>query len=126
MKFVILNLYKNSEISVGNSVWNEPLGRIAIESSSRKCLPIISNIAGLKESKSIAYVLKNNNSEELFRTLKKFTKKTLLRKKLQNQYYNNNNFSVQSTIKKLDHIRTNILKGFSYKKRSKNFKIPNR
>ena len=25
----VLNFYKKSEISVGNSVWNEPLGRIA-------------------------------------------------------------------------------------------------
>ena len=73
----VLNLYKHSEISVGNSVWNEPLGRIAIESSSRKCLPIISNIAGLKESKSIAYVLKNNNTTELFKTLKKLTTKNI-------------------------------------------------
>ena len=106
----VLNLYKNSEISVGNSVWNEPLGRIAIESSSRKCLPIISNIAGLKESKSIAYVLKHNNSTELFNVLKKLTKNITKRKKLQNKYYNNNKFSIQSSAKKIDNIRTNIFK----------------
>ena len=106
----VLNLYKNSEISVGNSVWNEPLGRIAIESSSRKCLPIISNIAGLKESKSIAYVLRKNNSTELFNVLKKLTKNITKRKKLQNEYYNNNKFSIQSTVKKIDNIRTNIFK----------------
>ena len=56
-----MKYYNNSEIAVGNSVWEEPLGRIAIEASSRKCLPIISNIAGLTESKKIAYVLKENN-----------------------------------------------------------------
>ena len=54
----VLNYYKNSEISVGNSTWEEPLGRIAIESSSRKCLSIISNNGGLEESKNIALVLK--------------------------------------------------------------------
>ena len=48
-------------------MWQEPLGRIAIESSSRKCLPIISNVAGLAESKKIAYVLKTNNSDELLK-----------------------------------------------------------
>ena len=37
----VLKYYNNSEIAVGNSVWEEPLGRIAIEASSRKCLPII-------------------------------------------------------------------------------------
>ena len=119
----VLNLYKNSEISVGNSVWNEPLGRIAMESSSRKCLPIISNVAGLKESKSIAHVLKNNNSDELFKTLVKLTKKTTLRKKLQNKFYKNNKFSIQSTIKKIDTIRENILNDLSLAKHSKNFKI---
>ena len=120
----VLNLYKNSEISVGNSVWNEPLGRIAIESSSRKCLPIISNIAGLKESKSIAYVLKNNNSTELFKVLKKITQKTSLRKQLQNKFYNNNDFSIQRTTKKIDAIRRNLLYGSSYNNnQSKRFKI---
>ena len=58
----VLNYYSKSEIAIGNSVWDEPLGRIAIEASSRKCLPIISNKAGLAESKNIALVLKKNNS----------------------------------------------------------------
>ena len=30
----VLNYYERSEIAIGNSVWNEPLGRIAIEASS--------------------------------------------------------------------------------------------
>ena len=54
----VLDYYSSSEIAVGNSVWEEPLGRLPIEASSRKCLPIISNIAGLNESKRIAYVFK--------------------------------------------------------------------
>ena len=32
----VLNFYEQSEIAIGNSKWNEPLGRIAIEASSRK------------------------------------------------------------------------------------------
>ena len=119
----VLNLYKKSEISVGNSVWNEPLGRIAIESSSRKCLPIISNVAGLKESKSIAYVLKNNNSTELFNVLKKLTEKSSLRKKLQNQFYNNNKFFIQFTSNQIDEIRDNILSNLNIVNQSKTLKI---
>ncbi len=106
----VLNYYKNSEIAVGNSVWEEPLGRIAIEASSRKCLPIISNIAGLVESKKIAYVLKENNSNELFKTLKKFTNYNKLRKKLQNEYYSKNNFDIKIISNSIDKIRTNYLK----------------
>ena len=66
----VLNYYKNSEIAVGNSVWDEPLGRIAIEASSRKCLPIISNKGGLAESKNIALVLEKNDSNNLFEDVK--------------------------------------------------------
>ncbi|WP_435089113.1 glycosyltransferase family 4 protein [Candidatus Pelagibacter bacterium nBUS_29] len=77
----VLDFYKISEIAIGNSVWNEPLGRIAIESSSRKCLPIITDRGGLAESKKIAYVLKKNTTNELFEYLVKITKNNKLRKK---------------------------------------------
>ena len=58
----VLHYYEKSEIAIGNSKWDEPLGRIALESSSRKCCPIISNVGGLIESKNIAVVLKKNNA----------------------------------------------------------------
>ena len=64
----VLKFYTNSEISIGNSVWDEPLGRIAIESSSRKCLPLISNKGGLEESKNIAIVLKKNTPSEIIKS----------------------------------------------------------
>ena len=57
----VLKYYENSEIAIGNSKWDEPLGRIAIEASSRKCCPLITNVGGLIESKHISIVLKENN-----------------------------------------------------------------
>ena len=69
----VLKYYEKSEIAIGNSVWDEPLGRIAIEASSRKCLPVISNKAGLSDSKKIAHVLKENTSDEILKYLKKIT-----------------------------------------------------
>jgi hypothetical protein len=60
-----LNYYEKSEIAIGNSKWQEPLGRIAIEASSRKCLPIITNVGGLIESKHIGMVLKENNTKNI-------------------------------------------------------------
>tara|TARA_B110000003_G_scaffold1906_1_gene2015 strand:- start:144 stop:2222 length:2079 start_codon:yes stop_codon:yes gene_type:complete len=101
----VLKYYKKSEIAIGNSVWNEPLGRIAIEASSRKCLPIISNKGGLSESKKIAYVLKKNSTTELFNYLVKITKNKKLREEKQNLFYKNNNFSLKKLSKKLDNIR---------------------
>ena len=104
----VLKYYEKSEIAIGNSVWNEPLGRIAIESSSRKCLPIISNIAGLSESKKIAHVLKENNSNEIFRFLKKITSNKIYRREKQNEFYNNNNFNLIEISKELDNLRNEL------------------
>jgi len=119
----VLKYYSKSEIAVGNSVWEEPLGRIAIEASSRKCLPIISNIGGLVESKKIGYVLKENNSNELLNTLKKLTKSAILRRKLQLKYFNKNNFDIKKISKSIDLVRTNILKKNIQTTNNNNLKI---
>lgn len=105
----VLNFYMKSEIAIGNSVWDEPLGRIAIEASSRKCLPIISNKGGLAESKNIALVLKKNTSSELYNILKKVTSNKSFRRKKQTQFHKNNNFDIKIISKKLDAIRKEIV-----------------
>ena len=60
----VLKYYNNSDCC-----WKFRMGgtirKNSYRASSRRCLPIISNIAGLTESKKIAYVLKDNNSNEL-------------------------------------------------------------
>ena len=105
----VLNFYSKSEIAIGNSVWDEPLGRIAIEASSRKCLPIISNKGGLAESKNIALVLEKNTSNELYNILKKVTSNKTFRRKKQNLFYKKNNFDIKLISKKLDNIRNEII-----------------
>ncbi|MDC0455098.1 glycosyltransferase, partial [Candidatus Pelagibacter sp.] len=100
----VLDYYSKSEIAIGNSVWDEPLGRIAIESSSRKCLPIISNKAGLAESKNIAIVLKKNNSNEIVNILKKITSNKKYRRDKQNIFFKNNNFDLKKISNNLDNI----------------------
>ena len=105
----VLDFYSDSEIAIGNSVWDEPLGRIAIEASSRKCFPIISNKGGLAESKNIALVLKENSSLELVNILKKITKNKSLRRQKQKIFYKNNNFDIKKISKMLDKIRLEII-----------------
>ena len=105
----VLDYYKKSEIAVGNSVWDEPLGRIAIEASSRMCLPIISNKAGLSESKNIALVLKKNDSSHLFNILKKITKDKNYRKQKQKLFYKKNNFELTKISEKLDFLRQDLI-----------------
>ncbi len=105
----VLSYYAKSEIAVGNSVWNEPLGRIAIEASSRKCFPIISNKGGLEESKNIALVLKKNNVQELVKILRKITTDRIYRNYQQNLFYKNNNFDLKKISYDLDKIRSDVL-----------------
>jgi len=105
----VLKFYENSEIAIGCSIWDEPLGRIAIEASSRKCLPIISNVAGFSESKKIAHVLKKNSPTEIYNFLKMITLNKKLRQKKQNLFYKNNNFDIKILSIKLDLIRDNFL-----------------
>ena len=105
----VLDYYENSEIAIGNSVWDEPLGRIAIEASSRKCCPIITNVGGLAESKNISIVLKKNNAEHIIKILKKLTSNNRYLRSLQNNFYEKNNFDIRKISKSLDLIRTNLL-----------------
>ena len=105
----VLKFYSTSEIAIGNSVWDEPLGRIAIEASSRKCLPIISNKGGLSESKNIAIVLKKNEPNEIFELLKKLTKNKKYLRNKQNLFFEKNNFEIQKISRKLDTLRSNLI-----------------
>lgn len=117
----VLDYYKKSEIAIGNSVWDEPLGRLPIEASSRKCLPIISNKAGLAESKNIAIVLKKNNAQNLYEILKKITNNKSYRRSKQNLFFKKNNFDIKKISTNLDVIR-NLSINFKNNKRQ-NHKI---
>ncbi len=105
----VLNYYEKSEIAIGNSRWDEPLGRIAIEASSRKCCPIISNVGGLIESKDIAIVLKENKVSIILKVLNKITKDKKYLRKLQTNFFDNHNFDIRAVSKLIDEIRGKIL-----------------
>ncbi len=105
----VLKYYEESEIAIGNSKWNEPLGRIAIEASSRKCCPIITNVGGLIESKDIAIVLKENSSRNILEILEKITKNKKHLRKLQNTFYKKNDFNINKISSLIDDVRRKIL-----------------
>jgi glycosyltransferase involved in cell wall biosynthesis len=105
----VLRYYEKSEIAIGNSLWDEPLGRIAIEASSRKCCPIITNVGGLIESKNIGIVLKKNKADEIIKILKKLTSDKKYLRTLQNEFYKKNNFDIRDISKSIDLIRSDIL-----------------
>ncbi len=105
----VLNYYEKSEIAIGNSRWDEPLGRIAIEATSRKCCPIITNVGGLIESKDIAIVLKENKVSTILKILNKITKDKVYLRKLQSNFFEKHNFEISTISKLIDEIRDKIL-----------------
>lgn len=119
----VLEMYKKSKISVSNSVWPEPLGRAPMEASAMFCLPIISNVAGLKESKHISIVLKKNDPKTLYETIKFFIKNQTDLKKKQIEFNKKNIFCIKNTAKQIDNIRNNIFNLNKKKKITKYNKI---
>lgn len=119
----VLKFYQKSKICVGNSVWDEPLGRIAIEGSSQFCCPIISNVAGLKESKHIAVTLKKNNVTELYKQLNYLIQNPKILKQKQINFHKNNLFDIKKTSKELDVLKRNILKSDNINSKVKNLKV---
>ena len=65
----VYNIYSKAKISVAPSKWDEPLGRLPIESLSQLCIPITSNKGGLTETNTLGIVLKNNTPLELYKKL---------------------------------------------------------
>jgi hypothetical protein len=61
-----MKIYEKSKIAVIPSLWNEPLGRTAIEAASRGCVSIISKRGGLVETNSHGLFLNYVTKKELF------------------------------------------------------------
>ena len=119
----VLKLISESKITVACSRWNEPLGRLPIESASRGSFPIVSNKGGLVETITEVFsILENNNSDEL---LKKITFLANHPKKLssmQKNIFKKFNHSLQKTSKEIDNIRNSLFKKNTFSN-VKNLKI---
>lgn len=105
----VLKYYKSSSIAIGNSKWQEPLGRLAIEASAAGCLSITSNTGGMIETNKYGIILKLNNVENLSKILLNLLKSKEKILNLQKKVYKNYYFSHSENIKKIDKIRTSLL-----------------
>lgn len=103
-------LLARAKLSVVNSRWDEPLGRSPIESAAQGCVCISSNTGGLLESNKDGIILKNNNAQELFVQLLKFSKNVKLYRKKQALIFTNFAFSLQKQNKLIDSFRFNFFK----------------
>ena len=109
----VLNFLNKSEIAVVPSRWEEPFGRTALESSSRACATIISNRGGLPETTNHCIILKNLNSKELYKQIKKLILNPKLRKKIQNNGFKNIKHLVKNNSEFIDRIRDSLIQNFS-------------
>ncbi len=106
----VLNYYSKASIAVGCSQWQEPLGRIGLESSSRGCATIVSNRGGLPETISHGIILNDLSEESLFSSLEKLVTDHKYRKKICKLSYSNFSKNLTKAIKQIDDIRDKIFK----------------
>jgi glycosyltransferase involved in cell wall biosynthesis len=111
----VLNIFKETSISVVCSRWNEPFGRTSLEASSRGCAVIISDRGGLPETTSDALILKELTSEDLYKSMEKLIlnkryRINLQRKSLENFYLTNEYISKKIDIIRLDLFVNNVTK----------------
>ena len=120
----VLDIFKETSISVVCSRWNEPFGRTSLEASSRGCAVIISNKGGLPETTSDALILKELSSESLYKSIEKLILDEKFRISLQKKSLKNFYLTNKFISNKIDNIRLNLFfKNTKKKIQEKNIKI---
>jgi len=107
----VLKLIAQSKITIAPSRWNEPLGRLPLESASRGSFPIVSNKGGLIETIVEDFsILKKNNSVELLKKINFLAnnpKKLLL---MQKNVFKKFNYPLKKSTSQIDNIRQSLFK----------------
>ena len=102
----VYNIYKKALISIAPSNWDEPLGRLPIESAAHGSIPITSNKGGLPETNRDGFVLKYNTSEELLKLLIRILSNSKKLHNLSRKVYKNFSFSNELFLKSISKIRS--------------------
>ncbi len=105
----VLNLLKQSSISVACSRWDEPFGRTSLEACSMGCATIVTNKGGLLETTKYPIILKNLNSLDLYKLIEKLIIDEKYRVKIQKKNYNSFYLTHQYVSKIIDKVRKKII-----------------
>lgn len=100
---------KKSSICVIPSRWEEPLGRVAIESGAVGCATIISNKGGLPETLKHKLILNTLSVKSLYDAISKIIKNKKLRNNLQVNAFKNHVHDLKKKSKELDVIRDKLI-----------------
>ena len=110
----IINIYKKSSISIVPSIWDEPFGRTAMESSDMGNVVITSGKGGLKETSFKPIILKKINSKTLEVSIKKLIKNPKLLKKLQIFNYKNRKINFKFNSERLFKAKFSCINNINY------------
>jgi len=104
-----MKIFEKSKIAVIPSVWDEPLGRTAIEAASRGCVSIISKKGGLVETNSHGLFLNYLTKKELFDKLNKIINSPSLINFYSKKTLEQFKHSIFNTIKKINNIYKELI-----------------
>ncbi len=122
----VLDIFKQSNIAVACSRWEEPFGRTSLEASANGCAVIITNKGGLPETVTDAKILKKLNVKSLTKTLEWLINNPLQRKNLQKLSIKNFYLTHDYVASLMDNYRKekiNFLKKINIRKKPKNLRI---
>ena len=104
----IINIYKKSSISIVPSIWDEPFGRTAMESSDMGNALITSGKGGLNETSIKPIILKKISSESIESEIEKLIKYPNLLKKTQKFNYKNKKIDFKFNLKEITNIKISL------------------
>jgi glycosyltransferase involved in cell wall biosynthesis len=99
-----LEIFEKSKIAVIPSIWDEPLGRTAIEAASRGCVSIISKKGGLIETNRHGLFLNYVTKEELYNKLNKIINSPSLINFYSKKTFKEFKHSINKTINQINTI----------------------
>ena len=104
----VLNYIKKSKITVAPSMWDEPLGRLPIESASMGSVCVSSSCGGLIESNKYGFIIKNIDINKIYKALIKLSNHKTYQK-YQKQAFNNFPIFSIDKIREIDLIRSSLI-----------------
>ena len=104
----IINIYKKSSISIVPSIWEEPFGRTAMESSDMGNALITTGKGGLNETSFKPIILKKISAESIESEIEKLIKYPNLLKKTQKFNYKNKKIDFKFNFKELTNIKNSL------------------
>ena len=105
----VLNIFKETSISVVCSRWEEPFGRTSLEAASNGCAVIITNRGGLPETITNGITIDNLSVENVYNSIEKLIMDKKYRMQLQKLSVKNFYLTNNKSSKIIDNYRDELL-----------------